>query len=99
MAFFLMLSAGGVSAETVEVEIVKFEFIPQTVTIKVGDTVRWINKEKRQYHSIWFKELGEEESGDYFFPDEVRERKFEKAGTYNYRCGPHEKMNGVVIVE
>ena len=95
----LLLSACGGEAETVEVEILKFSFIPETITIKVGDTVRWVNKEKRQYHSIWFEELGEEEPVDYFFPDENFERSFKTKGTFNYRCGPHEKMKGVVIVK
>ena len=95
----LMLLSYPALAETLEVEILKFTFIPDTLTVKVGDTVRWVNKEKRQYHSIWFEELGEEEPVDYFFPDESYERTFTKAGTFNYRCGPHEKMTGVVIVK
>jgi len=99
--FFSLLPifSGFVSADTVEVEIVKFTFIPETITIKKGDTVRWVNNEKRQYHSVWFEELGEEEPMDDFFPGESHERIFEKSGVYNYRCGPHEKMKGVVIVE
>ena len=88
-----------VSAETVEVDILKYEFIPQTLIIKVGDTVRWVNKEKRQYHSVWFEESGEEEPVDYFFPDESFKRTFDKAGTFNYRCGPHEKMKGIIVVK
>ena len=99
LSISLLLSSCAVSAETIEVEILKFAFNPQTVTIKVGDTVRWVNQEKRQYHSIWFEESGEEEPADYFFPGESFERSFDKAGTINYRCGPHEKMTGVIIVK
>lgn len=82
----------------VTVEIVKFAFTPQEITISPGTTVRWINKEKRQYHSVWFEQLGEPEP-DYLFPDDTYERKFEKAGHFPYRCGPHPKMTGVVHVK
>lgn len=74
-----------------------FKFIPQTITIKRGQTLRWENQEKRQYHSVWFEALGEEEP-DYFFPDESFERTFNQVGTFPYRCGPHPKMLGTVQV-
>lgn len=90
----LLAADGGVVHE---VQIEKYTFIPDEITIKVGDTVRWVNKEKRQYHSVWFKALGEEEP-QYFFPDEQYERSFDKAGEYPYRCGPHDYMHGVVRV-
>lgn len=82
----------------VTVEIYKFTFTPQEITISPGSTVRWINKEKRQYHSVWFEQLGEPEP-DYLFPDDTYERKFEKTGSFPYRCGPHPKMTGVVHVK
>ncbi len=82
----------------VTVEIQKFKFIPEKINIKPGTTVRWINKEKRQYHSVWFKQLSEAEP-DYIFPDESYQRKFEKIGEFPYRCGPHPKMTGAVNVK
>lgn len=81
----------------VEVGIKDFLFLPQEVTIKPGDSVRWINQEKRQFHSVWFQQLGEPEP-DYLFPDDIYERKFEQAGDFPYRCGPHPEMTGVVHV-
>ncbi len=36
------------------VTIQKMKFIPQEITVKRGETVHWINREKRQYHSVWF---------------------------------------------
>ena len=80
------------------VEIKKFKFVPQEITIKAGTTIRWTNKEKRQYHSVWFEKLGEPEP-EYFFPDEFYERKFTKTGSFPYRCGPHPEMTGVVHVK
>ncbi len=82
----------------VTVEIKKYKFIPAQLTVKPGTTVRWVNKEKRQYHSVWFKQLNEVEP-DYIFPDESYQRKFENAGDFPYRCGPHPEMTGMVNVK
>jgi plastocyanin len=84
-------------AETVVVIIKDYKFTPQEVTVKPGDTVRWENHEKRQYHSVWFEAAGDPEP-DYFFPEESYERTFDAAGEMPYRCGPHPKMTGVVHI-
>jgi len=75
-----------------------FKFIPQEITIKPGQTLRWENREKRQYHSVWFQALGEAEPEDYLFPEDSYERSFDKPGIYSYRCGPHPEMIGTVTV-
>jgi len=80
-----------------QVIIKDFKFIPQEITIKRGQTINWGNREKRQYHSVWFEALGEEEP-DYIFPDESYEREFKQTGSFPYRCGPHPKMTGIVHV-
>ena len=87
------------SAENItSVDIIKFKFTPQEVTIKQGSKVRWINREKRQYHSVWFEKLGEPEP-DYLFPGDSYQRRFDEKGTFPYRCGPHPEMTGVVHVQ
>lgn len=98
----LGVAAGGdsgalLNGKTHVVSIKKFKFNPSEITIKRGDIIRWENNEKRQYHSVWFEEADEEET-DYFFPEESYERSFDRAGTFPYRCGPHERMKGVVNV-
>lgn len=82
----------------VQVDILKFKFIPADVTINRGDTIVWVNKEKRQYHSVWFEQLAEPEP-DYLFPEESYRRKFEEAGQFPYRCGPHPEMIGSITVK
>ena len=57
--------AGGDNEQLVIIQ--KFKFVPQEITIKRGQTLRWENREKRQYHSVWFEALGEEEPEDYLF--------------------------------
>ena len=88
------------AAETVMVDVQKYKFIPAEITVKVGTTVRWVNTEKRQYHSVWFKQSGEAEP-EYFWPDETFERTFDTPGDYPYVCEPHEMdydMKGIVHV-
>lgn len=95
------LLAGPLAAgEVHEVITLKYEFVPAEITIKVGDTVRWVNKEKRAYHNVWFRDLGEKPTGE-FFPDETYEKTFDAPGTYPYVCEPHETerdMKGIVHV-
>ena len=94
----LLLSVSNLFAGTLhEVEIRNYKFIPQEVVIKAGDRVRWINRENRQYHSVWFERLDEEEP-DYFFPEESYERVFNQHGIFPYRCGPHPEMVGTINV-
>jgi len=94
--FWLIVSIDVFSKEHV-IEIYKMKFVPAQVTIQEGDTVIWRNVEKRQYHSVWFKQLQKEEP-DYFFPDESYQRSFEKAGEFSYECGPHPRMKGTITV-
>jgi plastocyanin len=75
-----------------------FKFVPQEITIKQGQVLRWENSEKRQYHSVWFEAQGEEEPEDYLFPDDSYEREFNQPGSFSYRCGPHPEMTGIVHV-
>ena len=86
------------SDEKALVVINKYKFIPQEITIKRNQVLRWVNQEKRQYHSVWFEALGEEEPEDYLFPDDSYERKFKETGSFPYRCGPHPEMTGTVHV-
>lgn len=85
------------AGEVVEVGIAKMQFSPQRVKIKPGTTVKWVNNEKRDNHSIFFEKENLPES-ERFFPGESWQRFFEKPGVYPYRCGPHPEMTGVVEV-
>ena len=81
-----------------EVKILKYKFVPHTLKIEIGQTVRWVNMEKRQYHSVWFDQHSEEES-DYLFPGDKLDKQFTKPGRYPYRRGPPPEMVGMIIVK
>ena len=97
LSFCVLPVAAG---ETHIVKTYKYKFIPEEITIRAGDTVRWVNEERRQYHNVWFREAGEEPTGE-FFPEEFIEKTFDEPGRYPYVCEPHEEdrdMKGVVHV-
>lgn len=79
-----------------EVNIADYKFSPAVVEIRAGDTVAWINREKRTSHSVAFDASGEE--SERFFPGEKWSRAFPQAGRYEYHCGPHPEMKGAVVV-
>ena len=97
VTFFLILLSTAALAEEHQVVIKKFKFIPAEITVKAGDSITWLNQEKRQYHSVWFEQSGDPEP-DYIFPDETYTKTFNEAGEFPYRCGPHPKMTGIVHV-
>lgn len=84
--------------QTVEVTIQEYRFEPAELRIKSGDTVKWVNREKRTSHSVLFPAENGLES-ERLFPQESWQRTFSLPGSYRYRCGPHEEMHGLVIVE
>lgn len=92
-----LLSFSALADSVAEVRIEGYKFLPPAVTIKAGDSVRWTNHEKRTSHSVVFPAEGGLES-DRLFPDESYQRRFERAGRYEYHCGPHPEMTGVVVV-
>ncbi len=101
LALLLTLASPGLSAgiKGGEPVIIKdFKFVPQHITIAKGQTLTWENREKRQYHSVWFEALDKREPEDYLFPEDIYERSFNQIGTFPYRCGPHPEMTGSVTV-
>jgi plastocyanin len=97
LVLLALLSFSAMAQMTAEVRIEGYKFLPPEVTIRSGDSVRWVNGEKRTSHSVLFPAEGGRES-ERLFPDESWQRQFTKPGRYEYTCGPHPEMKGVVIV-
>lgn len=91
-----MLLVGGAVAADHEVSISDYKYQPAEIRIRPGDTVTWVNREKRTSHSVLFVANGEE--SERFFPAEKWSHTFPATGRFEYRCGPHPEMTGVVIV-
>lgn len=95
--FFLTAPCWASGSAMVDVVIQNYRFEPSEIKIVVGDTVRWINREKRTSHSVVLPASMGGES-ERFFPNETWEHRFDTAGTYPYQCGPHPEMSGTIIV-
>lgn len=97
-------TAGGGSkagGDTVEVGMKGIQFDPAEVTVKVGGTVKWTNKESVP-HDVT-KEDGpgaKFSSGDGNLNEgDTYEQTFKEAGKVNYVCTVHPNMKGTVTVE
>jgi plastocyanin len=72
-----------------------FRFLADTVTISVGQAVRWTNADPIE-HTITF----DDGPGSGLIPQNGGyARRFEQPGTYTYHCTPHPYMKGVVVVK
>ena len=92
------------SAETIQnlseqnmILIQNFNYIPSELTISVGETVTWTNKDSVQ-HTVTSDEGGELNS-PYLSTDETYSHTFNQAGENPYYCIPHPFMKGKIIVE
>ncbi|CAB1367831.1 cupredoxin domain-containing protein [Denitratisoma oestradiolicum] len=96
LALALATASLRVLAAEVEIGIADYRFDHPIVKIAPGDTVRWVNKEKRTSHSVFF--FAESLESERLFPGETWSRRFDVPGIYPYRCGPHPEMQGEVMV-
>jgi|SRR5256714_11416538 len=84
------------SAANAEVKIDNFSFGPQTLTVPVGSTVTWTNRDDIPHTSVSTDGLFKSKVMD---TDEKFSYTFTKAGTYPYFCSIHPKMTGQVMVK
>jgi plastocyanin len=92
-SFLLVVSPA--AAETVTVKMGAdngmLAFQPANVTVKAGDTVKWVNN-KLPPHNIVFEDKAlsaKSHSQLMFSPGEAYEVTFDNAGSYTYYCEPH----------
>jgi plastocyanin len=84
------------SAAKAEVKIDNFVFGPQTVTVPVGATVTWTNKDDIPHTTVSTDGVFKSKVMD---TDEKFSYTFAKAGTYSYYCSVHPKMTGKIVVQ
>ena len=82
--------------ETTEVQIDNFSFGPGTLTVPVGTTVTWTNRDDIPHTVVSTDGVFKSKVLD---TDEKFAYTFGKAGSYPYFCSIHPKMTGKVIVE
>lgn len=111
MAAVVALAAGGIGpvtgAAVHETRAENMKFVPDTLTITVGDTVRFVNKDDLMHAPI----SGKKGQGLYYVPTKdfytglikesggSAEVAFKTAGEHLYFCALHPFMQGKVVVK
>jgi plastocyanin len=85
-------------AGTAEVKIDNFSFGPATLTVPVGTSVTWTNRDDIP-HTVVSTDDPKAFKSKVLDTDEKFSFTFSKAGTYPYFCSIHPKMIGKVIVQ
>jgi len=105
-------SAGGDAPAAVVHMTPQNKFVPATVTIKAGQSVKWVNDDAAT-HTVTTDPSQVANEDDVQIPSGAKpfnsnsvgkgksfEQRFDIPGTYQYACAPHEgdKMVGTVVV-
>jgi plastocyanin len=83
-------------ASTAEVKIDNFSFGPAAITVSVGTTVTWINRDDIPHTVVSTDKVFKSKVLD---TDEKFSFTFTKPGEYPYFCSIHPKMTGKVVVQ
>ena len=87
-------SSASSSAGT-EVSIANFAFSPDTLTVKVGTTVKWTNNDSTT-HTVTADDKSFD-SGN-LDPGKSFSFTFKQAGTFSYHCSIHPNMKAKIVV-
>ena len=104
VAASFFLTANSAMAATFEVKMGSdtgmLQFVPADLTIKTGDTVKWINNKTAPHNAVFEVEGVKSHKQLVFSPGESYETTFSEAGEYSYYCEPHRGagMVGKIVV-
>lgn len=87
-------TSSGAKSDIANVEIRNYTYIPQNITVKIGQTVMWTNND-----TVLHDVVGSGIESDYLQKGEKFIYTFEEEGTYPYTCSVHPWMEGEVTVE
>jgi len=95
LALLLAMGARAPALAQVTVDIEDSQYRPATVTVPVGTTVRWTNKDEETHtvssDTAGFSSTGLDLGEDFSYT-------FTVPGTYPYTCDLHPFMQGTVVV-
>ena len=86
----------GLAADNSQIAIDSFKFTPQSLTVKAGATVTWINKDDVPHTIVSTTKKFRSPVLDV---DKKFSYTFKDPGTYEYFCSVHPQMTGKVIVQ
>ena len=79
------------------IEIKDFAFNPQTLTVKPGEKVIWINRDEEPHTVVSVEKQFKKSTA--LDTDQEFTITAGAPGTYTYFCSVHPKMTGTIIVE
>ena len=86
-----------ISTKQNKIEIKDFAFNPQTLTVKSGEKIIWVNRDEEPHTVVsvekQFKKSTALDTGQEFTITAGA------PGTYTYFCSVHPKMTGTIVVE
>jgi plastocyanin len=94
LALAVVVSTGIASANTAQVKIDNFKFIPDQITIRRGDTVTWTHPGPAS-HTVKFADS----ESPVLSNGAQYSKTFNAPGNFDYICGIHPYMKGRVIVQ
>ena len=91
-----MKNDASTSGKKNRIEIKDFAFNPQTITVKSGETVTWINRNEEPHTIVSVgKQFKRSTALD---TDQEFTITVGAPGTYDYFCSVHPKMTGTIVV-
>lgn len=93
-AVLIASASSALAGEVVQIKIKNLAFSPSAVTVRVGDTVEWINSDFIDHTATgkageWDIKIAAGQSAS---------RQLTHAGTIEYFCTPHPHMKGTIHV-
>ncbi|MFA6363842.1 plastocyanin/azurin family copper-binding protein [Methanoregula sp.] len=88
-------TTASVSDNTVLIQNMAYN--PAQITVKAGEIVRWVNRDK-VVHSVVFSTDSKINPSGALSASQSFSVKFDEAGVYKYSCGIHPQMQGSVVV-
>ena len=79
------------------IEIKDFAFNPQTITVKAGEKVTWINRDEEPHTVVSVEKQFKKSTA--LDTDQEFTITAGAPGTYTYFCSVHPKMTGTIVVE
>jgi plastocyanin len=92
-----MKDAAGTGSKENRIEIKDFVFNPQTLTVKSGEKVTWINRDEEPHTVVSVEKQFKKSTA--LDTDQEFTITAGAPGTYTYFCSVHPKMTGTIVVE
>ncbi|PYK77215.1 MAG: hypothetical protein DME38_14285 [Verrucomicrobia bacterium] len=92
-----MKDANDTTTKQDRIEIKDFAFNPQTITVKSGAKVTWINRDEEPHTIVSVEKQFKKSTA--LDTDQEFTITAGTPGTYNYFCSVHPKMTGIIIIE